>query len=193
MGKDKVWKYQEMTGRKEDLEEGGSAYKQMEWSKDCVMLALSKVLKESSGTLAKRIVDGNIGGVTRIEQMENGSVIKKVLAALKFTPVIEGGCKWKDMKVRLRSINGRVYAVWWYNRKHEDWTDKPIQIGKSDHAFAIYCNDIDLEIPTTNWEDFDKHHPSDEEWVSVFKPEKLVPCQWRSVLPPNSRDRRMTY
>src|SRR5262249_45095248 len=111
MGKDKVWKYQSKSGRKEDFEEGGSPYKQMEWSKDCVMLALSKVLKESTGTLAKRIVDENIGGVTRIEQMENGSKIKAVLAALKFTPVIEGGCNWGDMKFRLRGVNGRLYGV----------------------------------------------------------------------------------
>jgi hypothetical protein len=192
-GSGKTWHYQEKTGRKEDFEEGGSPYKQMEWAKDCVMQALSKVLGESTGTLAKRIVDQRIGGVTRIDEMENGSVIKRVLLALRFTPLVEGGCTWATARHRMRGINGRLYGVWWYNRRTEDWTDKPVQIGQSDHAFSIWCNDSDIEVPTTNWRDFDTGHPTDDEWVSVFRPPTLIKCQKRTVLSPNSRDRRFTY
>ena len=59
-------------------------YVLQEWGKNCVMQALSKVMGRNIHELARYIVDNNIGGVTMIKQIENGSVIKKVLAGLGF-------------------------------------------------------------------------------------------------------------
>ncbi len=176
-------------------------YVQQDWDKNCVMFALSKVLSESTNALARRIVDNNIGGVTMIKQMEDGSVIKKVLQALGFTSLIEGGAQWSKMKLLVQSAglntdkngkfvetysytaqNGRevhthekqakFYAVYWRNKQKEDWTDKDVLPGQSDHAFCIYVSGPTISIPPTNDKDFDTSHspPKDTDFISVFKP-----------------------
>lgn len=175
-------------------------YVQQEWGKNCVMFALSKVLGVSTNDLARRIVDGNLGGVTMIKQMENGSVVKKVLHALGFVPLIEGGAKWSAMKLLVRShgLNtdsrgnpvgtfshttkkgyihtthfkqAKFYAVYWRHKDYEDWTDKPVIPGASDHAFTIHVSGPTINIPPTNDATFDASHspPKDDDFISVFR------------------------
>jgi hypothetical protein len=76
---------------------------------------------------------------------------------------------------------GRFFATWW-RKGAEDWTNKPVRPGESDHAFAIYCCASFLELPPTNTADFDKAHPKDDEWVSVYMPPAriLIACQPRA-------------
>lgn len=163
--------------------EGEDKYKLKEWGQNCVMQALSKVLSTSVFALAKQLVDSGTGGLTMIEEMENGATIKKVLVALHFTPLREGGCSWKDARQLLgaQKNKGRCYAVWWHDGA-EDWTNKPVRPGHSDHAFSIYCCQKFLELPPTNSTDFDKGHPKDTEYVSVYIPpaNQLVACQPRA-------------
>jgi hypothetical protein len=165
------------------IEEKGT--KMPEWAHNCVLQALSKVLKESQFSLAERLVKEKIGGVEKTSTITDGPVIKKVLVGLKFKPLIEGGCTWKKARQLMGGQNpkGRFFAIWWRNGK-EDWTDKPTKDqGLSDHAFAIYCNDTDIEVPVTNMRSFDIKHPLEDGWVSVFIPEVVVPCEQRLVLP----------
>lgn len=165
---DKDWKYADNSG---DFETGGSVYKQQEWGKNCVMFAFSKVLGKSTGTLAKEIVDGHIGGVERIEDMENSSVIKRVLIAYRFTPVIEGGAKWATLRTSIRSkAPRRLYATYWRNKQAEDWTDKEVKPGKSDHAFTILSYSTCILLPMTNNSTFDNGHPTDTDWISAWVP-----------------------
>lgn len=176
-------------------------YQQQEWGKNCVMFALSKALSVGTGRLARYIVDNGVGGVTMIRQMENGSVIKKVLAELGFVSLMEGGAKWSEMKLLVRSYGlntdgkGRLveeysytdrngfthtthekqavfYAVFWRGKEHEDWTDKEVLPGRSDHAFTIYVAGPTINIPPTNDRDFDESHspPRDTDYISVFRP-----------------------
>lgn len=159
-------------------------YVQQEWGKNCVMFALSKVLSVSTFELAKRIVDNNIGGVTMIKQMENGSVIKKVLHDLGFVSLLEGGGKWSAIRPTIlgygrvtkgsetRDQQAKFYAVFWRKKSKEDWTDKDVAPGSSDHAFTIFISGTTISIPPTNDRDFDKsHNPlKDDDFVSVFRP-----------------------
>jgi len=163
--------------------EGEEKYKLKEWGENCVMQALSKVLGKSVFVLAKELVDEGVGDLTKIEEMENGATIKKVLVALRFTALREGGSTWKDARQLVGALGdkGRLYAVWWHDGK-EDWTNKPVRPGHSDHAFSIYACKNFLELPPTNSSDFDKGHPKDTEWVTVFAPPKasLIECQPRA-------------
>lgn len=176
-------------------------YQQQEYGKNCVMFALSKALSKSTDTLAREIVDGNIGGVTMIKQMENGSVIKKVLAALGFVSLVPGGAKWSAMKpvvlgygqhtdrdgklvevfshvarngmtITTHDKQAKFYAVFWRRKSAEDWTDRDVAPGASDHAFTIYVSGTTINIPPTNDRDFDtSHNPlKDDDFVSVFRP-----------------------
>jgi hypothetical protein len=180
-------------------------YQEQEWGKNCVMFALSKVLSRGTHDLAKYIVDNNIGGVTMIKQMENGSVIKKVLTELGFVSLMEGGAKWSQMRDIIRGYglntdsqgklvetfsyvdkNGRphtthekqakFYAVYWRRKGKEDWTDKDVAPGLSDHAFTIYVAGPTINIPPTNDSTFDASHspPQDDDFVSVFRPTRAI-------------------
>jgi hypothetical protein len=166
---DKTWNY--ATAQGEDFDEGGSAFKQQEWGKNCVMFALSKVLGESSGVLAKRIVDQHLGGVQRIEDLANAPVIKSVLAALGFTSLIEGGGKWSDMRTRIHTkAPRRLFAIYWRNKSAEDWSNKDVQPGRSDHAFTILAYSTCMLLPKTNDASFDGAHPDNADWISVWCP-----------------------
>jgi hypothetical protein len=177
--------------------EGNQAYKMLEWEHNCVIQALSKVLGKGQIELVREIVDGKLGGITMINQIENNSVIKKLLVALNFRSLIEGGAKWKNIRQLLggEAKKGRFYAIWWHGgQQKEDWTDAPTQT--SDHAFAIFCNDTDIEVPVTNLPDFDLGHPTDEEWVSVFIPkmkDKIIPCTRRDVLSSYHAPKQVKY
>lgn len=169
-------------------------YVMQEWDKNCVMQALSKVLGRNIHELARYIVDNNIGGVTMISEMENGSVIKKVLADLGFQTLMEGGATWremrplvlnygavKDLRVVGRSSSGKpiksrhvwrsFYAVYWRHKNREDWTNKAVQPGLSDHAFTLIVDGPTIQIPKTNDSTFDtSHNPLQEsDFVSVFR------------------------
>ena len=168
-------------------------YGMQDWDKNCVMQALSKVLGEDIHRLAERIVDGNIGGVKMISEMENGSVIQKVLAALGFHSLIPGGATWKVMKpvvlnygavkqhvvgqtsrgkqIKSRTATRSFYSVFWRRKNREDWTDKAVQPGLSDHAFTLIVNGPSIVIPKTNDKAFDtSHNPlKDDDFVSVFR------------------------
>jgi len=164
----KDWKYSNSEG---DFEEGGGVYKQQEWGKNCVMFALSKVLGQSTGALAQAIVNGHIGGVARIEDMENSSIIKEVLLAYRFTPVIEGGAKWKALCNSIRShAPRRLYATYWRHKQAEDWSNKSVQPGRSDHAFTILAYSTCMLLPLTNDSTFDASHPTDDDWISAWVP-----------------------
>ena len=67
--------------------------------------------------------------------------------------------------------------------KQEDWTRTERKGQSSDHAFAVYCNKTDIEVPVTNLRDFDLHRPKDDEFVRVFTPPWVIPCPRRLVLP----------
>lgn len=180
-----------MSGRGKDAE---PKYVMQDWDKNCVMLALSKVLGENIHRLAERIVDNNIGGVKMIKEMENGSVIKRVLAALGFQTLKEGGATWKEMKplvlnygalkdpkvvgqtsygkeIQSRHDRRSFYAVYWRHKGKEDWTDKPVKPGASDHAFTLIVDGPKIFIPPTNDSTFDKSHNPllDTDFVSVFR------------------------
>jgi hypothetical protein len=179
-------------------------YEQQEWGKNCVMFALSKVLSVSTNSLARYIVDHNTGGVTMIKQMENGSVVKRVLVDLGFVSLMEGGAKWSRMKLLVGSYgldtdnNGKLvetmyfdnngnkkythetkakfYGVYWRHKGKEDWTDKDVQPGMSDHAFTIYIAGTTISIPPTNDSTFDASHspPKDDDFISVFRPTRTI-------------------
>jgi hypothetical protein len=162
-------------------------YVLQEWGKNCVMQALSKVMGRNIHELGRYIVDNNIGGVTMIKQIENGSVIKKVLAGLGFRSLHEGGLSWAKMRPlvlnygTLRDSRGdlveefvgttsygkpltshytsrKFYAVYWRRKQKEDWTDKEVQPGAADHAFTLIVNGPTIFIPPTNDTDFDTSH-----------------------------------
>ena len=184
-GKD--WSHTDNQGGKLD----GGAYEQQEWGKNCVMFALSKVLGESTGALAKRIVDGRIGGVTMIKQMENSSVIKKVLAELGFTPVIEGGAKWGALRTLIKAkAPRRFYATYWRNKTAEDWSDREVAPGRSDHAFTILAYDEAILLPGTNDSTFDRGHPTADDFISAWLPPEgsgVEKDRSFTVLPPGAR------
>ena len=162
-------------------------YVLQEWGKNCVMQALSKVMGRNIHELARYIVDNNIGGVTMIRQIENGSVIKKVLAGLEFRSLHEGGLSWVKMKplvlnygtlqdlrgdlveefVGMRHTASRSPATTpagnsmpcdRRRKQKEDWTDKEVQPGAADHAFTLIVNGSTILIPPTNDTDFDTSH-----------------------------------
>lgn len=165
---------------------GDPKYKMQDYDKNCVMIALSRAMSTSIFDLSKQIVDGNLGGVTNISEMENGSTIKKVLAALHFQTLSEGGLRWSAMKPLILNYGAvgatgnpphvkypthKFYCVYWHNKTSEDWTDKPTRPGQSDHAFTIIIHNKTISIPPTNAPDWDRaHNPlRDDDFVSVFR------------------------
>lgn len=175
--------------------------KQLDWEKNCALFALSKVLGKSTGDLAKEIVDGGLGGVTAIRQLENPTKIKAVLEAMDFKPVVEDwdaqrhSDEWSEMKrhihakrVKSRPLTGRLFGIWWRN-KSKKWNDADVPPGQSDHAFTILANGQDIELPATNMADFDRGRPRDDDSVSVWYPpaDKLKAAPRHPVLPAGAR------
>lgn len=153
-----------MGERHEDTRGYDGKYHQLAWATNCVLQALSKVLHESTGEIAKELVDR--GPLDRIDLLENGSAIKKAVDHYKLKPLVEGGADWKTVKHRLNGKEGEYFAIWWGNGgTEESWTDR----GGTSHAFTVNVIGSKAELPKTNMSDFDKSHPTGTEWVSVWK------------------------
>ncbi len=162
--------------------EGPKKYQQLDWAKNCVLQALSKTLHKSVHTITRELVDG--GPLDKISLLENGSAVKKALDHYKYVPLVEGGATWKNLRHRLNGKDGQYYAIWWGNNgTQEEWTDR----GGTCHAFTIYVIGSNAELPATNMPDFDKHHPTSEEWVSAWRSPESKTLSLRPVLEAGGR------
>ncbi len=60
--------------------------------------------------------------------------------------------------------DGSVY------KQQEDWSNKEVKPGKSDHAFTIFAYSSCMLLPFTNDSTFDNSHPNETDLISGWVP-----------------------